>query len=287
MTIRRIPLFPFDNYVFPVKITTYKQKGDAMAKTAGFAFRVNQEITALFKQYGKLKAYEEGKEIVKQGDYSNTVYILLEGEADVIRVDRFGNENTLATLTVGDIVGEMGAFLNNKRSATVRAKTVIKALECPNQMFIRGLFSTHELTYRIIKNFADRINNLNGQVANHSQARLMLVLDRFIQPRLVEGRTVQDIELDMHEITIETRLESNKIVEGLYNFKALNAITKLKFPAEINILEVEVEGQNIGDYEEGEDSTKRVEVQQADSGKVICQIDSSRYSDTIRRISYF
>ena len=105
-----------------------------MTKKAGFAFKVNQEITNLFTSYGKLKAYNAGSDIVKQGDYSNFVYIVLDGEAEVIRVDRFGNENVLAQIGVGDIVGEMGAFLNNKRSATVRAKVPVKALECPNQM---------------------------------------------------------------------------------------------------------------------------------------------------------
>ncbi|PLX69473.1 MAG: hypothetical protein C0603_00665 [Denitrovibrio sp.] len=258
-----------------------------MSKKAGFAFKVNADITSLFTQYGKLKAYKDGSEIVKQGDYSNFVYIVLEGEAEVIRIDRFGNENTLAQIGVGDIVGEMGAFLNNKRSATVKAKTIVKALECPNQMFIRGLFSTHELTYRIMKNFADRINTLNGQVANHFQSRLMLVLDKFINPKLDEGATVQDIELDLTEITLETRLENHKIVEGLYNFKDLKAITKLVFPAEINIVEVQVEGQNVGDETGEEDPDKVVDIEQASSGKVIAQIDITRYNDTIRRISYF
>lgn len=258
-----------------------------MAKSAGFALKVNQEITTLFKNYGKLKAYEAGQDIVKQGDYSNTVYIVLAGSADIIRVDRFGNENVVASVGVGDIVGEMGAFLNNKRSATVRATEVVKALECPNQMFIRGLFSTHELTYRIIKNFADRINNLNGQVANHYQGRLMLVLDRFISPKLVEGRSMQDIELDLNEIVLETRLEQFKIIEGLYNFKALKAMTKLVFPAEINIVEVEVAGQNVGDQTDGDDPSKIVDVQQSDSGKVVCQIDVGRYTETIRRASCF
>ncbi|PLX71449.1 MAG: hypothetical protein C0602_01175 [Denitrovibrio sp.] len=258
-----------------------------MNKKAGFAFKVNSEITSLFSQYGRLKAYKEGTEIVKQGDYSNYVYIILAGDAEVIRIDRFGNENSLAVMSVGDIVGEMGAFLNNKRSATVKAKTVVKAIECPNQMFIRGLFSTHELTYRIMKNFADRINTLNGQVANHVQARIMLVLDRFISEKIVEDKTVQDIELDLEEVTTQTRLENHKIVEGLYNFKALKAITKLVFPAEINITEVVVEGQNVGDETGEEDEDKVVEVEQASSGKVVLQIDLGRYKDTIRRISYF
>jgi len=257
-----------------------------MSKKAGFAFKVNQEITALFVQYGKLKAYKAGSEIVKQGDFSNSVYIILQGEADVIRVDRFGNENLLASIGVGDIVGEMGAFLSNKRSATVRAVSDMKALECPNQMFIRGLFSTHELTYRIMKNFAERINTLNGLVANHFQSRMMLVLDRFISDKIDPDKTIQEIELDLNEITLETRLENHKIVEGLYNFKALKAITKLVFPAEINIVEVQVQGQNVGDQTEGDDQSKIVDVEQAASGKVMVQIDLGRYKDTIRRISY-
>lgn len=254
-----------------------------MSKKAGFAFRINQEITSLFTQYGKLKVYDKGSELVKQGDYSNTVYIILAGEADVIRIDRFGNENLLASITVGDIVGEMGAFLSNKRSATVRAKTEVKALECPNQMFIRGLFSTHELTYRIMKNFAERINSLNTQVANHYQARLMLVLDRFIRPKLAEGRSVQEIKIDLAEISGETRLEYDKIIEGLINFKSLKAMTKLVFPAEVNIIEAE---NDIPEEEQEEGAVKTVEIEETASGTVIAQVDVNRYSDTIRRLSY-
>jgi CRP-like cAMP-binding protein len=261
-----------------------------MSKKAGFAFRVNQEITSLFSQFGRLKNYQQGQLIVKQGDYSNHVFILMAGEAEVVRNDRYGNENHIANLQAGDIVGEMGAFLNNKRSATVKASTDVKAIECPNQMFIRGLFSTHELTYRVLKNFAERINDLNGQVANHFQTRLMLVVGHYIKGLLVPDKGVQDVEIELSEIYEISRLENDKIVDALYNFKALKAVTKLVFPAEINIVEVEVEGQNVGDEEPPDDvvdeEPKEVEIDQSESGKVIVQVDVGRFNDTMRRISY-
>jgi len=253
-----------------------------MAKKAGFAFRVNQEITGLFKEYGRLKTYSKGETIVKQGDYSSTVYIILSGEADVLRKDRYGNENKLATLQTGDIVGEMGAFLDNKRSANVRAVGEVKALECPNQMFIKGLFSTHELTYRVLKNFAERISDLNGQVSNHYQSRLMLVVGYYLNGRIKEGKTVQDIEIELDEVTAESRLEHTKIIDALCNFKSLKAITKMTFPAEISVIELS-EGD---DGDDDEEVINEVEIEQAESGKVIIQLDIRRFKETMKRISY-
>lgn len=257
------------------------------AKKPGFSLRVNQEITNLFKQYGKPKKYMKGETVIKQGDYSNHVYILLVGEAEVVRVDRFGNENKLAVLTAGEIVGEMGAFLNNTRSATVKAKTDgLIALECPNQMFIRGLFNTHELTYRVLTNYANRINDLNISVTNHFQSRLMLVVGHYIMGKMDMNKENQDVSIILSELEEISGLETNKITETLYNFRSLRTFDKIIFPAEINIVEVEVENQNVGDVTGDDGGLKTVEVKQALPGKVVVGVNTERMKAQMKRLSY-
>lgn len=256
-------------------------------KKPGFALRVNQEITNLFKQYGRPKKYAKGDTVIKQGDYSNYVYILLVGEAEVVRIDRFGNENKLAVLTAGDIVGEMGAFLNNTRSATVKAKTDgLIALECPNQMFIRGLFNTHELTYRVLANYANRINDLNIAVTNHFQSRVMLVVGHYIMSRMNMSKETQDVEIILAEFDEISGLETNKIIEALYNYKSLRTFDKIVFPAEINIIEIEVEKQNVGDETADDGNLKSVEVKQAEPGRVIVGVNTERMKAQMKRLSY-
>jgi CRP/FNR family transcriptional regulator, cyclic AMP receptor protein len=58
----------------------------------------------------------EGKELVREGDYSYDVLAIEEGTA---RVERHGDR--LADLGPGDVVGEMGVLERSQRNATVVA----------------------------------------------------------------------------------------------------------------------------------------------------------------------
>ncbi|MEA2382195.1 MAG: family transcriptional regulator, cyclic receptor protein [Solirubrobacteraceae bacterium] len=58
----------------------------------------------------------DGKELVREGDYSYDVLAIEEGTASV---ERHGEH--LADLGPGDVVGEMGVLERSQRNATVRA----------------------------------------------------------------------------------------------------------------------------------------------------------------------
>lgn len=58
----------------------------------------------------------EGKELVREGDYSYDVLAIEEGTA---RVERGGE--VVAELGAGDVIGEMGVLERSQRSATVVA----------------------------------------------------------------------------------------------------------------------------------------------------------------------
>jgi CRP/FNR family cyclic AMP-dependent transcriptional regulator len=58
----------------------------------------------------------EGKELVREGDYSYDVLVIEEGTA---RVERGGQQ--IAELGPGDVIGEMGVLERHQRNATVVA----------------------------------------------------------------------------------------------------------------------------------------------------------------------
>jgi CRP/FNR family transcriptional regulator, cyclic AMP receptor protein len=58
----------------------------------------------------------EGKELVREGDYSYDVLVIEEGSASVER----GGEH-VADLGAGDVIGEMGVLERSQRNATVVA----------------------------------------------------------------------------------------------------------------------------------------------------------------------
>ncbi|WP_205697331.1 cyclic nucleotide-binding domain-containing protein [Conexibacter sp. SYSU D00693] len=63
----------------------------------------------------------EGKELVREGDYSYDVLAIEEGTA---RVERGGE--TIAELGAGDVIGEMGVLERSQRSATVIATSPMR-----------------------------------------------------------------------------------------------------------------------------------------------------------------
>lgn len=73
--------------------------------------------------------YEPGDYILRQGDSVDAFYILVEGEAEVIRHDPDGTEAVLAHLEAGDHFGEMAMLQHrDRRSASVRCLTAVNVL---------------------------------------------------------------------------------------------------------------------------------------------------------------
>jgi cAMP-dependent protein kinase regulator len=81
---------------------------DELAQIAGFAQEVN---------------VEEGRELVREGDFSYEFMAIEDGEAEVTR----GGEH-VADLGSGDFFGEMGLLEKTLRNATVTAKTPMKLI---------------------------------------------------------------------------------------------------------------------------------------------------------------
>ncbi len=84
---------------------------------------IDEEI---IHNYGKI--FKKGEFIIKEGEKSNDVYLILEGKVIVTK-----NVNTinkvLAVLGPGEIVGEMSFFESTSRSASCIADDVVTTIK--------------------------------------------------------------------------------------------------------------------------------------------------------------
>ena len=71
--------------------------------------------------------FEPGETVFLQGDLGDSLYIILKGEADVVRNEN-GTERTLARLLKGQFFGEMALMNQQTRNATVRCVSAMDVL---------------------------------------------------------------------------------------------------------------------------------------------------------------
>ncbi|MBO5987239.1 MAG: cyclic nucleotide-binding domain-containing protein [Lachnospiraceae bacterium] len=121
---------------------------------------------------GLLKEHKTaaGENVITEGDVGAEMYILIEGSVDIIKTTVFGDKFVVATLNADDhcVFGEMAMIDNDKRSATVRAKTNCKTLSIDHASFERfcderpqsGVELLRLISINLVRNIRTENNNL-------------------------------------------------------------------------------------------------------------------------------
>ncbi|MBZ0114351.1 MAG: cyclic nucleotide-binding domain-containing protein [Thermoanaerobaculia bacterium] len=100
--------------------------------------------------------YDAGSFIFEEGDLGTEMYILQEGEVEVLQ--QFdGKEEILAVLEKGDFLGEMSILEDLPRTASARARTDITVICINGTTFDQMLKSRPEIAVRIMRKLSRRL----------------------------------------------------------------------------------------------------------------------------------
>ena len=110
------------------------------------------------------KSYMPGDIIVAQGDAGDCMYVIQEGEAEVLR-DEDGVATVVDTMKAGDLFGEMAILEHTVRSATVRARSAVRALTIDRRTFLRRIQEDPMLAMSVLDNMCRRVRQLDATVA--------------------------------------------------------------------------------------------------------------------------
>jgi CRP-like cAMP-binding protein len=110
------------------------------------------------------KVYEDGETIIRQGEVGDCMYVIQDGEVEIL-VESGGGEIPLAVRGEGDFIGEMAIFDRDVRSATVRAKGQVRMLTVDRKNFLRRIHQDPSLAFRIVETMSRRIRELTEENA--------------------------------------------------------------------------------------------------------------------------
>lgn len=93
--------------------------------------------------------YSAGTTIVREGDMPDKFYVIVTGEVDIIQEDESG-EQIVNHLGARQFFGEIGILHNEKRTATVRARTDVKVMSLSRPMFLEWLKQSEAIHQKIL-----------------------------------------------------------------------------------------------------------------------------------------
>jgi CRP-like cAMP-binding protein len=109
------------------------------------------------------KVYKDGEIIVRQGEVGDCMYVIQEGQVEVI-AEESGEEIRLAVRGEGEFFGEMAIFDRDVRSATVRAMGQVRALTVDKKNFLRRIHEDPSLAFRIVETMSRRLRELQAEL---------------------------------------------------------------------------------------------------------------------------
>lgn len=120
---------------------------------------------------GVHRRFAVGETLMRQGETSQTMYVILEGR---VRVDRWlpdERQVKLAELGAGDVVGEMGLLDSAPRSATVTAIEDTQALEIHATVLAIVLIENPAVSAALLRILSRRLRSADELVVEMSRSQ--------------------------------------------------------------------------------------------------------------------
>ncbi len=115
------------------------------------------------------KVYEDGDVVVRQGDSGDRLYVIQEGQVEVV-VGQAGQAMRLAVRGPGEFFGEMAIFEREARMATVRALGRARILTVDKQNLLRSIHDDPSLAFHMVETLSRRVRELSREVAQLTAA---------------------------------------------------------------------------------------------------------------------
>jgi CRP-like cAMP-binding protein len=156
---------------------------ELLARVPIFATLETEDLQRI-AQLAVPRRFEAGQVVFREGDASDTCYVVHTGRTRAVHEHGDGRTITLATFGPGDIFGELALFEDELRSATIEAlgETTVVAVLGPD---MRRLMAEHpQIAMRLVIALGRRLREANERLARRSfqsvQSRVAAVLGELV-----------------------------------------------------------------------------------------------------------
>jgi CRP/FNR family transcriptional regulator len=135
--------------------------------------------------------------VFREGDTSDTCYVIRSGHARAVRAHQDGRSITLAQFGPGDHFGELAMLDEERRSATVETLEEMEAIAILGADMRRLLREHPEISVKLISALGRRLRETNERLTRQSfqtvQSRVATALGHLVSASQAEGAPDRDV----------------------------------------------------------------------------------------------
>jgi CRP/FNR family transcriptional regulator len=158
---------------------------------------LGEEEIARVAEVAVPRRFKAGEVIFREGDESDTCYIVRTGHARATREHSDGRSITLANFGPGDIFGELAMFDSERRSATLETLDAMEAIAILGADMRRLLGLHPDIAVKLVIALGRRLRETNERLTRQSfqtvQSRVAAVLAELVADARAEGAGEGDV----------------------------------------------------------------------------------------------
>lgn len=143
------------------------------------------------------RTFPRGQVIFREGDASDTCYVVRSGHARAVRENPDGRQIALAHFGPGDIFGELAMFDDENRSATVETLDDVEVIAILGADMRRLLREHPDIAVKLVSALGRRLREANERLSRQSfqtvQSRVAGVLGQLVRQAQAEGAQDADV----------------------------------------------------------------------------------------------
>ncbi len=178
---------------------------DSLARVPVFGALGREEVGRI-AELATPRRFAPGHVIFREGDASDTCYVVTTGRARAIREHNDGRTIALAHFGPGDFFGELAMFDAERRSATVEALEELETVAISAGDMRRLLREWPDMSLKLIAALGRRLREANERLARQSfqtvQSRVATVLDQLVSSAREQGAGPSDVLLTITQADI-------------------------------------------------------------------------------------
>jgi CRP/FNR family transcriptional regulator, cyclic AMP receptor protein len=143
------------------------------------------------------RRFDSGEAVFREGDESDTCYVVRSGRARAVREHPDGRSITLAHFGPGDIFGELAMFDAERRSATVETLEETEVIAILGGDMRRLLREHPDIAVKLLQSLGRRLRETNERLARQSfqtvQSRVAGVVSQLVAAARAQGADDRDV----------------------------------------------------------------------------------------------